>query len=163
MSEVHIKIYIVIIRDAYSFFIRPCFNLPAWTKVHVQFFELSWILTDSKQSEEQAPALQMSNYTCLIVYQCIRQFQLHPGPPPPQPHFAFTLIVSPGGGAFANLVLPRGQAFANPGALPKLLLGEAGIDWCRILFICLCDNYFISFYFILGWCWRCCKGSQGGL
>ena len=45
MSEVHIKIYIVIIRDAYSFFIRPCFNLLAWTKVHVQFFELSWILT----------------------------------------------------------------------------------------------------------------------
>ena len=85
MSEVHIKIYIVIIRDAYSFFIRPCFNLLAWTKVHVQFFELSWILTDSKQSEEQAPALQMSNYTCLIVYQCISQFQLHPGPPIPNP------------------------------------------------------------------------------
>ena len=85
MSEVHIKIYIVIIRDPYSFFIRPCFNLLAWTKVHVQFFELSWILTDSKQSEEQAPALQMSNYTCIIVYQCIRQFQLHPGPPPRNP------------------------------------------------------------------------------
>ena len=85
MSEVHIKIYIDIIRDPYSFFIRPCFNLLAWTKVHVQFFELSWILTDSKQSEEQAPALQMSNYTCLIVYQCISQFQLHPGPPTPNP------------------------------------------------------------------------------
>ena len=39
----------------------------------------------------------------------------------------------------------------------------SGINWCMILFVCLSDNYFISFYFILGWCWCCCKGSQGGL
>ena len=163
MSEVHIKIYIVIIRDAYSFFIRPCFNLLAWTKVHVQVFELSWILTQilSKVKSRLQPSKWVITLALLYINASVNS-SCTQVPPPPTP-FAFALIVSPAGGAFANLVLPRGQAFANPGALPKLLMGEAGIDWCRILFICLCDNYFISFYFILGWCWRCCKGSQGGL
>ena len=118
MSEVHIKIYIVIIRDAYSFFIRPCFNLLAWTKVHVQFFELSWILTDSKQSEEQAPALQMSNYTCLIVYQCIRQFQPHPGPPP-QPHLHLPSLSVPGVGHLQILCCPGARHLPTLGLFPS--------------------------------------------
>ena len=122
----------------------------------------SWLILSKVKSRLQ-PSKWVIILAFNIVYQCISQFQLHPGPPPPPTPFAFALIVSPRGGAFTNFVLPRGQAFANPGTLPKLLMGEAGIDWCRILFICLCDNYFISFYFILGWCWCCCKGSQGGL
>ena len=101
-----------------------------------------------------------SNYTCLIVYQCISQFQLCPAPtPPPQQGKLNDIHV-------LWWVKLLHQAFANPGAIPtipKLLMGEAGIDWCRILFICLCDNYFILCYLILGWCWCCCKGSQGGL
>ena len=81
----------------------------------------------------------MSDYTCLIVYQCISQFQLRPGPPPPTP-FAFTLLVSPGGWVFANFVLPSGQAFANPGALPKLLMDEAELE--------LTDAEFYSFVYV---------------
>ena len=34
---------------------------------------------------------------------------------------AFACLVSPGGGAFTNFALPRAWAFANPGAIPKLL------------------------------------------
>ena len=34
---------------------------------------------------------------------------------------AFAHPVSPGSGEFANFVLPGGWAFANPGAIPKLL------------------------------------------
>ena len=33
---------------------------------------------------------------------------------------AFTRLVSLGGGAFANFLLPGGRAFANPGAIPGL-------------------------------------------
>ena len=147
MSEVHIKIYIVIIRDAYSFFIRPCFNLLAWTKVHVQFFELSWILTDSKQSEEQAPALQMSNYTCLIVYQCISQFQLHPGPPPPTP-FAFALVVSPGVGHLQILCCPGARHLPTLGLFPsfwwvKLELTDA--EFYSFVYVTIISSHFILF------------------
>ena len=54
---------------------------------------------------------------------CISQFQLHPAPPPPPSGYcgAFACLVSPGGGAFENFALPRGRAFANPGAIPELL------------------------------------------
>ena len=34
---------------------------------------------------------------------------------------AFARLVSPGGGASANFVLPGGWAFAIPGAIPELL------------------------------------------
>ena len=34
---------------------------------------------------------------------------------------AFTCLVSPGGGAFANFAQPGGWAFANPRAIPELL------------------------------------------
>ena len=34
---------------------------------------------------------------------------------------ALARLVSAGGGAFANFVLPGGRAFANPGAIPELL------------------------------------------
>ena len=34
----------------------------------------------------------------------------------------FSCLVSPGGGALANFSLPGGQAFANPRAIPKLLI-----------------------------------------
>ena len=47
-------------------------------------------------------------------------------PPPPVPPLgycrAFSCLVSPGGEALANFALPGGQAFANPGATPKLLI-----------------------------------------
>ena len=59
--------------------------------------------------------------------------------PPPTP-FAFTLLVSPGGWVFANFVLPSGQAFANPGALPKLLMDEAELE--------LTDAEFYSFVYV---------------
>ena len=148
MSEVHIKIYIVIIRDAYSFFIRPCFNLLAWTKVHVQFFELSWILTDSKQSEEQAPALQMSNYTCLIVYQCIRQFQLHPGPPPPQPHLHLPSLSVPGVGHLQILCCPGARHLPTLGLFPsfwwaKLELTDA--EFYSSVYVTIISSHFILF------------------
>ena len=47
----------------------------------------------------------------------------HSPPPPPLPGYcwAFALLVSPGGGAFANFTLPGGRAFANPGANTELL------------------------------------------
>ena len=44
-----------------------------------------------------------------------------PAPPPPGYCWAFARLVSLGGGAFANFALPGGRAFANPGAIPKLL------------------------------------------
>ena len=146
MSEVHIKIYIVIIRDAYSFFIRPCFNLLAWTKVHVQFFELSWILTDSKQSEEQAPALQMSNYTCLIVYQCISQFQLHPGPPTPNP-----ICICPhcqSRGHLQILCCPGARHLPTLGLFPsfwwvKLELTDA--EFYSFVYVTIISSHFILF------------------
>ena len=34
---------------------------------------------------------------------------------------AFARLVSPSAGAFSNFVQPGGRAFANPGAIPKLL------------------------------------------
>ena len=43
-------------------------------------------------------------------------------PPPPGYCRTFACLVSPGGGAVANFALPRGQAFANPGATPALLI-----------------------------------------
>ena len=55
--------------------------------------------------------------------ECISQFQLRPSPPPPPGYCrTFACLVSPGGGAVANFALPRGQAFANPGATPALLI-----------------------------------------
>ena len=148
MSEVHIKIYIVIIRDAYSFFIRPCFNLLAWTKVHVQFFELSWILTDSKQSEEQAPALQMSNYTCLIVYQCISQFQLHPGPPTPNPICILPSLSVPRVGHLQILCCPGARHLPTLGLFPsfwwaKLELTDA--EFYSFVYVTIISSHFILF------------------
>ena len=50
---------------------------------------------------------------------CISQFQLRPAPAwATAGHFP-TLSV-PGVGHFANFALPGGQAFCNPGAIPKL-------------------------------------------
>ena len=40
-------------------------------------------------------------------------------PPPPGNCRAFAHLVSPRGGALANLVRPGGQAFANPGGTPE--------------------------------------------
>ena len=43
-------------------------------------------------------------------------------PTAPRPPLSYCrAFVSPRGGAFANFVLPGGRAFANPGAIPKLL------------------------------------------
>ena len=53
---------------------------------------------------------------------CISHFQLLPAPPPPGFCGTFSRLVSPGGGAFAIFVLPEGRAFANPGAIPELLI-----------------------------------------
>ena len=39
---------------------------------------------------------------------------------PPGLLLAFIRLVSLGGGAFANFLLPGGRAFANPGAIPGL-------------------------------------------
>ena len=147
MREVHIKIYIIIIRDPYSFFIRPFFNLLAWTKVHVQFFELSWILTDSKQSEEQAPALQMSNYTCLIVYQRISQFQLHPGPPPPL-HLHLPSLSVPGVGHLQILCCPGARHLPTLGLFPsfwwaKLELTDA--EFYSFVYVTIISSHFILF------------------
>ena len=44
-----------------------------------------------------------------------------PSSSPPGYCVAFALLVSPGGGEFANFALPGGRAFANPGAIPDLL------------------------------------------
>ena len=52
---------------------------------------------------------------------CTSQFQLRPGPPPPGLLQAFSRLVSPWGGAFANFALRGGRAFANPGAISELL------------------------------------------
>ena len=51
------------------------------------------------------------------------QFHLRPAPPPPTPGLlrASARLVSPGGGAFANIALPGGRSFANPRAIPGLL------------------------------------------
>ena len=48
---------------------------------------------------------------------CISQFQLRPAPVLLQ---AFSRLVSPWGGAFANFALRGGRAFANPGAISEL-------------------------------------------
>ena len=40
---------------------------------------------------------------------------------PPGYCVAFVCLVSTGGGAFANVALAGGRAFANPGAIPELL------------------------------------------
>ena len=56
-----------------------------------------------------------------LVSLCISQLQLRPAPPPPGYCRAFSRLVSPGGGAFANLALPGNRAFVNPGANPEFL------------------------------------------
>ena len=86
MSEVHIKIYIVIIRDPYSFFIRPCFNLLAWTKVHVQVFELSWILTQilSKVKSRLQPSKWVITLALLYINASVNS-SCTQVPPPPNP------------------------------------------------------------------------------
>ena len=148
MREVHIKIYIIIIRDPYSFFIRPFFNLLAWTKVHVQFFELSWILTDSKQSEEQAPALQMSNYTCLIVYQCISQFQLHPGPPSPQHHLHLPSLSVPGVGHLQILCCPGARHLPTLGLFPSFWWAKRELtdaEFYSFVYVTIISSRFILF------------------
>ena len=49
---------------------------------------------------------------------CISQFQLRPAPSPPGNCGAFARLVSPGGGALANLARRGGRAFVNPGDNP---------------------------------------------
>ena len=44
---------------------------------------------------------------------------MRPAPPPPGNCGAFARVVSPGGGALANLARPRGRAFANSGDNPE--------------------------------------------
>ena len=44
-----------------------------------------------------------------------------PSPPPPGNRGAFDSLVSPGGGALANLARPGDRALANPGGTPGLL------------------------------------------
>jgi len=44
-----------------------------------------------------------------------------PPPPPPEPLRGICPPCQAGGGAFANLALPGGRAFANPRAIPELL------------------------------------------
>ena len=60
---------------------------------------------------------------CYSLYASVNSSctQLPPPPPPPGYCGAFAYLVSPGGGAFENFALPRGRAFANRGAIPKLL------------------------------------------
>ena len=48
---------------------------------------------------------------------CISQFQLRPAPP--CYCGAFSRLVGPGGGAFANFALRGGRAFANPEAISE--------------------------------------------
>ena len=54
-----------------------------------------------------------------IMHQSIPPAPSPPPPPPPGYCGAFALLVSPGGGLFANFALPGGRAFANPGAIPE--------------------------------------------
>ena len=97
-----------------------------------------------------------------------------PTAPDPSPGYcgAFSPLVSPGGGAFANFSLPRGRAFANPGAIPELsnahavsyqnvttqrVLLEKKADWlicqgqeyieegCKGMFSILCLDFFIAY------------------
>ena len=49
---------------------------------------------------------------------CISQFQMRPAPPPGNCG-AFARLVSPGGGALANLARPGCRAFANPVDYPE--------------------------------------------
>ena len=57
------------------------------------------------------------SFCLLVMHQSIR-----PVPSPPPVYYgAFVCLVSPKGGAFAKLTLPRGWAFVNPGAIAKLL------------------------------------------
>ena len=55
-----------------------------------------------------------------LIWWCTSQFHLRPAPLPGYCR-AFAHLVSPEGGAFSNFALPGGRAFANPGAIPKLL------------------------------------------
>ena len=95
--------------------------------------------------------------------------------PPPGYCRAFTCLVSPGGGSFANFVLLGGWAFAYPGAIrevltrtrfpvnsyqnittQRILLGEKA-DWltcqgqekieegCKGMFLILCMHFFIAY------------------
>ena len=52
-----------------------------------------------------------------------QSIQAAPSSPPPAPGYCGPVagLVSLGGGAFANFVLPGGRAFANPWATPELL------------------------------------------
>ena len=95
--------------------------------------------------------------------------------PPPGYCGAFTCLVSPRGGAFANFVLPGGRAFAYPRAIRKvltrtrfpvnsyqnittqrILLGGKA-DWltcqgqekieegCKGMFLILCTHFFTDY------------------
>ena len=105
------------------------------------------------------------------TFLCISQFQLRPAPHPPGYCRTFAHLVSPRGGAFANVALPGGRAFANPGANPELLtrtrfpinittqriLLEKQADWiicqgrekieevCKGMFSALCMHFFIAY------------------
>ena len=50
----------------------------------------------------------------------LRPASTHPPFPFPGNCGAFSCLVSPGGGAYANFALPGDRAFANPRAIPEL-------------------------------------------
>ena len=54
---------------------------------------------------------------------CISQFQLRPSPP--GNCGAFACLVSPGGGALANLARPGGRAFAYPRAFDTHVVSDS--------------------------------------
>ena len=51
--------------------------------------------------------------SCLKIYASVNSISTLPPP---------SRLVSPGGGALANFALPKGRAFAIPGATPELLI-----------------------------------------
>ena len=69
-----------------------------------------------------------SRLRCIYMTNCPVWKVMHqsipsaPSPPPPGHWGTFVRLVSPGGGAWANFALPKGRAFAIPGATPELLI-----------------------------------------
>ena len=56
----------------------------------------------------------------ILPYSIMHQ-SIPPAPSPLPPGHCRAFACHPGGGTFANFALPRGRAFDNPGAIPKLL------------------------------------------
>ena len=68
-----------------------------------------------------------SRLRCIYMTNCpvwkVMHQSIPSAPSPPPGHWGtFVRLVSPGGGAWANFALPKGRAFAIPGATPELLI-----------------------------------------